>query len=301
LTVFRLPLGRTGAYLLGWGLLLGILHLRRRAAAGGGAPDPLRTRFWFLLAISVAPAALAWVLQVYAGAFEERYLVAAAGTILPAASWAWGNMFLGEPLALRLPGGRDPITVGGPTRRRVAVALVAAALVTQYLDPARWLRPSSPAREFAAIVESRGRPDDLIWIFPAPYASSFNFHFAGPQAQLAFPFRGRVTNVDWIALREQEQDPVVIARFLEELGRHLDRGRRVWAIFVESLPLDKGWSFSSGPAPVHASRLARAEIHVHRQALQLLYTRARVEGWWDRPHHDYHEGMVLALFTPFPR
>ena len=34
------------------------------------------------------------------------------------------------------------------------------------------------------------------------------------------------------------------------------------------------------------------------RALRLLYTRGCVAGWWDRPHHDYHEGMTLILFAP---
>jgi hypothetical protein len=67
---------------------------------------------------------------------------------------------------------------------------------------------------------------------------------------------------------------------------------------VESLPLDASWPFWEGPSPADASRLARAELQVHRRALRLLYTRGRVAGWWDRPHHDYHEGMTLILFVP---
>jgi hypothetical protein len=176
--------------------------------------------------------------------------------------------------------------------------LLAGAIACQHLERAKWLRRSSPAAEFAALVERHARPDDLIWIFPAPYASSFNFHFRGPQSQLAFPFRGRVTRIDWPALRDNEQDPQVIDAFLVELRRHLERGGRVWGLFVERLPLDKSWPFEEGPSPYDASRLARAEIQVHRRALRLLYTHGAVAGWWDRPHHDYHEGMTLVLFEP---
>ncbi len=298
LTVLRLPLGRAGTYLLLAALLSAALSLRWSAGSGEGPRGVVRLRFWSLVALGAAPTALAWVLQVYRGAFEERYLVATVVPLLPAACLHWSTMFRGSPLALPLPWRARPLELHGATRRRIAWTLLAAALVTQYLDPARWLRPSSPAREFAALVERSARPDDLIWIFPAPYASSFNLHFTGPQKQLAFPFRGRVTRVAWIALREREQDPVVIQAFLDELARHLDRGGRVWALFVESLHLDEGWSFSSGPAPADSSRLARAEYHVHRQALRLLYARAKVAGWWDRPHHDFHEGMVLVLFAP---
>ncbi len=296
--VLRLPLGSAGAYLVAWGLLGSLLLLYNRTPASGAPREGPRLRFWGLIAVSAAPAALAWVMQVYVGAFDERYLIAMVLPLLPCTCLSWSRMFGGEPLTVRLPALREAITLRGSTRRRLAYLLLAAAFATQYLDPARWLRPSSPVREFASLIGRHGRPDDLIWIFPAPYASSFNYHFAGPQAQVAFPFRGRVTKVDWIGLREREQNPKVIAEFLDGLAAHLAKGRRVWAVIVERLPLDEAWSFSTGPGPVHASRLARAEMHVHRQALRLLYTRARVRGWWDRPHVDYHEGMVLALFAP---
>ncbi|MGQ0612171.1 MAG: hypothetical protein ACT4PV_00255 [Planctomycetaceae bacterium] len=298
LTVFRLPLGRAGAYLLVAALLSALLSLRRGAASGAEPRDVRRLRCWSLLALGAAPAALAWVMQVYRGAFDERYLVAAVVPLLPAACVHWSTMFQGHPLALPLHWRGLKIELSGALRRRLAWALLAAAFTTQILDPARWLRPSSPAREFAELVERSARPGDLIWIFPAPYASSFNFHFDGPQAQLAFPFRGRVTRVEWINLRVREQDPAVIQEFLDELASHLDRGGRVWALFVESLRLDEDWAYSSGPAPADSSRLARAEYHVHRHALRLLYARAKVVGWWDRPHLDYHEGLVLALFAP---
>jgi hypothetical protein len=297
-SVLKLPLGYAGGFLLGGSLLLGAWTFRPRAPAPGAPRGPEALRFWALLAISIAPAVLAWVLQVYVGAFEGRYLVAMAVPLLPAACLFWSRLFLGEPVRCPLPWRSYTLTVSGEVLRGIAWALLAAAVVVQHLDQARWLRPSSPAREFAELVEQHGRPDDLIWIFPAPYASSFNFHFHGPQAQIAFPFRGRVTRVDWPALRDREQDPEVIDACLDELDRHLARGGRVWGLFVEKLPLDKSWPFWEGPSPPDASRLARAEMQVHRRALRLLYTRARVDGWWDRPHHDYHEGMTLVLFVP---
>lgn len=298
-SVLKLPLGSTGAVLLGLSLLAGAWTLRPRAPAGV-AQSPEHLRFWGLLAISVAPAALAWLLQVYVGAFEGRYLVAMAVPLLPAACLEWSRMFLGGPLSFPLPWLRQPLAVSGVTRSHLAWVLLAVAIVCQHLERARWLRRSSPAAEFAALVERHAQPDDLIWIFPAPYASSFNYHFHGPQAQLAFPFRGRVTRVDWTALRDNEQDPQVIDAFLGELERHLERGGRVWGLFVERLPLDKSWPFLEGPSPAEASRLARAEIQVHRRALRLLYTHGVVAGWWDRPHHDYHEGLTLVLFVPPP-
>ncbi len=294
-SVLKLPLGSTGAILLGLSLFAGAWTLRPRP---GTAQIPEQLRFWALFALSVAPAALAWVLQVYVGAFEGRYLVAMAVPVLPAACLPWSRMFLGEPLSLPFPWLRRPLVMSGATRSHLAWALLAVAIVCQHLERARWLRRSSPAAEFAALVERHAQPDDLIWIFPAPYASSFNFHFHGPQAQIAFPFRGRVTRVDWPALRDREQDPSVIDEFLGELERHLEHGGRVWGLFVERLPLDSTWPFLEGPSPVEASRLARAEIQVHRRALRLLYTHGIVAGWWDRPHHDYHEGMTLVLFAP---
>lgn len=298
--VLRLPLGRAGAYLLGGSLLGSAWVLRPRAPTPEAAGSPDRRRFWALLAVSLAPAALAWVMQVYVGAFEARYLVGMAVPLLPAACLHWSRMFLGERLRVRLPWRRSPLTVAGPTRSRLAWALLATAISGQHLDRTRWLRPASPAQELAALVDRRAVPGDLLWIFPAPYASSFNFHFRGPQQQLAFPFPGRVTRIDWPALRDREQDPEVIEAFLSSLQRHLEGKGRVWAMFVEGLPLDGGWPFGEGPSPTEVSRLARAEIQVHRRALRLLYQHARVAGWWDRPHHDYHEGMTLVLFDPAP-
>jgi len=296
--VLKLPLGYLGSFLVGGSLLLGAWTLRSPASGSGVAAGPERLRFWALLAISVAPAALAWVAQVYAGAFEARYLVGMAVPLLPAACFWWSRLFSGEPWRCPLPWRAEPFTVSGGARRRLAWGLLIAAIVVQHLDRARWLRPSSPAREFAALVRQHAKPDDLIWIFPAPYASSFNFYFKGPQEQLAFPFRGRVTKVDWLSLRDREQDPEVIDALLGELDRHLSGGGRVWGLFVEGLPMDKAWPFWEGPSPIDASRLARAEIQVHRRALRILYSRARVGGWWDRPHHDFHEGMTLVLFVP---
>ncbi len=296
-SVLKLPLGSTGAILLGSSLFVGAWTLRP-IAPRGIAENPAHLRFWALLAISVVPAALAWVLQVYIGAFEGRYLIAMAVPLLPAACLPWSRMFLGEPWGVALPRTGRPLTISGTTRQQVAWVLLAGAIACQHLERAKWLRRSSPAAEFAALVERHAQPDDLIWIFPAPYASSFNFHFPGPQAQLAFPFRGRVTRVDWTALRDNEQDPQLIDAFLLELERHLERGGRVWGLFVERLPLDSSWPFEEGPSPYDASRLARAELQVHRRALRLLYTRGVVAGWWDRPHHDYHEGMTLILFEP---
>jgi hypothetical protein len=298
-SVVKLPIGYAGGFLLAGSLVLGAWTFRPRAAASA-PPDPRPLRFWGLIALSVAPAALAWVMQVYAGAFEGRYLIAMVVPLLPATCFFWSRLFVGKPVRYALPVRHFAITVSGPTQRGLAWALLLGALVVQHLDRSRWLRPSSPAREFAALLDRHGRPDDLLWVFPAPYASSFNFHFRGPQAQLAFPFRGRVTRVDWPALRDREQDPEVIDAFLADLDRHLDRGGRVWGLFVEKLPLDRSWPFWEGPSPPEASRLARAEMHVHRRVLRLLYTRARVDGWWDRPHHDYHEGMTLILFDPHP-
>jgi hypothetical protein len=296
--ILKLPLGYKGGFLLAGSLLAGAWTLRPGTTAPGAARGAERARFWALVAISIAPAALVWVIQLYAGAFGGRYLVAMAVPLLPAACLSWSRMFLGEPVRCVLPWRLRPLTVTGETQRYLASALLVAALAVQHLDRARWLRPSSPAREFAALVRRHAQPGDLIWIFPAPYASSFNFYFRGPQAQLAFPFRGRVTRIDWPALRDLEQDPELIDAFLGELERHLRGGKRVWAMFVESLPLDSAWPFGEGPSPSTASRLARAEVQVHRRALRLFYTHARVAGWWDRPHGDYHEGMVLILFAP---
>jgi hypothetical protein len=293
--VLKLPLGYLGGFLLGGSLLLGAVAVRARA---GAPPDPLRLRFWGLFAISVAPAAVAWAAQVYAGAFEGRYLVATAVPLMPIACLAWSRMFLSEPVRLPVPGRKEPVVASGAMCRVAAWALLAGAVLVQHVDRARWLRPSSPARELASLVHRHARPDDIIWIFPAPYASSFNFYYRGPQQQFAFPFRGRVTRIDWPALRDREQDPAVIDAFLDELRSHLDARRRVWALFVERLPMDSGWAFAEGPSAGTASRLARAETHVHRRALRILYTRARVAGWWDRPHNDYHEGMTLVLFEP---
>ncbi|MFI5401752.1 MAG: glycosyltransferase family 39 protein [Planctomycetota bacterium] len=298
-SVLKLPLGSTGAILLGSSLLVGAWTLRPRTPAGV-AESPEHLRFWALLAVSVVPAALAWLLQVYMGAFEGRYLMAMVVPLLPAACLRWSDMFRGEPVSFALPWPRRTLAISGATWRLAAWALLAAAISCQHLERAKWLRRSSPGAEFAELVERNARPDDLIWIFPAPYASTFNYHFHGPQEQLAFPFRGRVTRVDWPALRDNEQDPRLIDAFLLELERHLEGGGRVWGLFVEGLPMDKGWPLGEGPSPAEASRLARAELQVHRRALRILYTHGAVAGWWDRPHHDYHEGMTLVLFDPQP-
>src|SRR5262249_8940214 len=112
----------------------------------------------------------------------------------------------------------------------VLPALLAGIGISQAADVHAWLRSRSPAARLADTIARDGRPGDLILILPPAHASSFNFYYGGALEQWAPPFRNRITNVQWEGLVARMQDPLLLARFVEDLDVHLTRGGRVWML-----------------------------------------------------------------------
>ncbi len=273
---WTLPLGLWGGLILLWGIVRGVFRIREPAA------DPATARAMrALLWMGAGGPLLAWIAQFIRGPFLPRYLIGMSVLLLPCAAWHWSGLFRADRV-----------------RRRIAWVLVALALVTQRTDPLKWFRTVSPSAEFSARIEAHARPDDLILISPAFFGPALNFHYEGGLAQLAPPYEGRLTCVDWIDLVERERDADLVLRQLDRLEAHLRAGKRVWMFQDALYPTHRRWALSDRNSGSEQSTLVRQELQIHRRLMRLLHRHAESAYWWEAPPSRYHEAVSLVLWDP---
>ncbi|MHC4958058.1 MAG: glycosyltransferase family 39 protein [Planctomycetota bacterium] len=288
-TIADAPLGTVVArWIAAWSVLLGLfITLPSRCAAYDSADDaaPLHA----LLAAGVGGAFLARFVALSSGPWNARYLIPMAVTALPACTYYWG----------RLIGGRLP-SASRSAYRMAGWALVAAVPFLQGYDAHRWMRDAGPAKEIAAVIDKHGRPDDLIWIAPAYFATGFNYHFKGTQRQLAPPYEGRVTIVDWKDLRDKTVDGVRRTDLIEELRKQLEAGKRVWLVANGELPFHLGWALyrDNSPEIFGAAYLLGPEWQFHRRTMRTLYRYGVPVQWRDWPIKANWEPLTMILFRP---
>ena len=92
----------------------------------------------------------------------------------------------------------------------------------------------SNAREIAAFVTRRGRPDDLVVITPQTLASSFNFYFTADNPQMDFPAMGRREIVEFDDRAEEMASQESFLRARARLDAARAAGRRVWLVMEAS-------------------------------------------------------------------
>ncbi len=271
-----LPLGLWGGLILLWGIVRGVLRIRAPGA------DPAQARaLRALLWIGAGGPFLAWIAQFLRGPFLPRYLIGMAVLLLPCAAWYWSGLFR----ATRV-------------RRSIAWALLALALLAQRTDPLKWFRKVSPSAEFASRIERHARADDLIVVSPAFFGPVLNFHYRGDLPQLAPPYEGRLSTIDWVDLVERERDADLVMRQLDRLEAHLKEGRRVWMFKDANFPTHRPWVQADRNSAADESTLVRQELQIHRRMMRLLQRHAESAFWWDAPPTRYHEAMTLILWDP---
>ncbi|MHC4669003.1 MAG: glycosyltransferase family 39 protein [Planctomycetota bacterium] len=277
--VFYAPLGKWGALLILGGLIYGAIHLRRIRA-----PRWRVRAFWALLCASAGSATLAWLAQFVRGPYWPRYLIGMAATLLPIACFAYAGLLCRER---------------GARARVLGVLFIVTAIAFQYTDKARWLQKrNGAAAGVARQIEASGRAGDWVWISPAFFAPSFNYHYRGSLPLFSPPYRGRVTHVSWVDLPRRELDPDLLEGFLRDLEQHLEGGGRVWLVVDGYYPLSRAWAAANKRSAYFDPPLVRYEHQIHRRVLRTLYRYAEDLNLWDWPHTRYHENMTLVLFDP---
>ena len=126
-------------------------------------------------------------------------------------------------------------------RRWWAVAAAVAVVLGLWVAPLRTVETvvTSNLREVAAHVQARAAPGDVIIVAPDYLATTFNYYYRGPQAQVAFPMPpGRTEEIVWADYgqrwqRAGEQIEPTLAFVEAALGP----GGRLWLVGpVESYP-----------------------------------------------------------------
>jgi mannosyltransferase len=110
--------------------------------------------------------------------------------------------------------------------------LTGLAMVWVQTVSVTYVRRTSNLREVASYVSARISDDDAIVVAPDYMASSFNYYFDGPQAQVAFPSTfGRVEDITWVGWAESWQNAAqAIEPTLQHLERTVTGQGRIWFI-----------------------------------------------------------------------
>ena len=121
-------------------------------------------------------------------------------------------------------------------------------------------RRKSPLAHMAERVEAQARPGDVIFIFPEPYASTFNWYYRGDLPQVCFPAVGRVETVDWHTYADRVEDPQSIDRAIEYLFTHLRPGGKVWMVQSRAFQGTRGGKIDYGHTLGDIMRVLRTRL-----------------------------------------
>jgi uncharacterized membrane protein len=110
--------------------------------------------------------------------------------------------------------------------------LVGLAIVWVQTVSVTYVRRTSNLREIASYVSSRIDDEDVIVVAPDYLASSLNYYFDGPQAQVAFPSTfGRVEDITWVGWADSWNNAdQAIEPTLQHLEGTLQGQGRIWLI-----------------------------------------------------------------------
>ena len=266
--VFKLPFGEDGQFLAALGLVLAWCRTRRGP-------------FQALLALGLAAGVLAWVVQLFKGPYNPRYLMPMAVVLLPPACDYW---------ARRLDASRG--------RALLPWAAVVLLVALQWTETPRWLRPASGAAEAARIVEAEGRPGDLVWVHPATMGSSFFHHYGGDLPAVTPPYDGRHVRIDW-ARYMHDQTPERAEAQIARLRDHLRGGGRVWLVALGERRVPAAWAFDPRTAPQRdRAPMLLAGAIFRRRVMQVLHEEGVDDAFWSWPLHRFHEPVTLTRFRP---
>jgi len=262
--VLKPTFGDVGRYLGAYALIGAWWRLPRREYAS-------------LVTIGLGACVIAWLVQIYRGPFQARYLIGMSVALVP-------------PVCAYLLG------VKSAWLRRT---LIVVLLLSPWADGS-WLRPVSPIPDVIETIERESRPDDLLWVYPPPFGSSFFWHYEGDLRAFTGPFPGRKTLIDWPRYVERLTDLEQANRALAELEDQLARGGRVWLVSLDFHPFGTRWAFGDDDTPelFGRARMLHAEHEFHRRAMRILHAKGVYELWRTWPDRAYHEPVTLILFRP---
>lgn len=118
--------------------------------------------------------------------------------------------------------------------RRSAAGLLGATLAVALIYLLTWNALAdvgkSNARTFAAELERRTDPDDLLLVHPGFVAPSLNYYFRGHNSQIDYPFLSRQDAIPYDHMGERVADITTMMAALDSLRAARERSRRVWFI-----------------------------------------------------------------------
>ncbi|UCG32001.1 MAG: glycosyltransferase family 39 protein [Phycisphaerales bacterium] len=121
-------------------------------------------------------------------------------------------------------------------------------------------RCKSPLAHMAARVEAEAQPGDVIFIFPEPYASTFNWYYRGNLPQVCWPAVGRVESVDWHTYADRVEDPESVDRALAYLLERLEPGGKVWMVQSRGFQGTRGGKIDYGDALARIMQVLRTRL-----------------------------------------
>lgn len=123
---------------------------------------------------------------------------------------------------------------------------------------AQW--PKSPLRHMAQRVSEEAQEGDVIFIYPEPYATTFNWYYRSDLPQVCFPALGRVETVDWHTYADRVEDPESVGRAMAYLSEHLAPGGKVWLIYCPAYQGTRGGKIDYGDTPARIMRELRTRL-----------------------------------------
>jgi hypothetical protein len=121
-------------------------------------------------------------------------------------------------------------------------------------------RLKSPLAHMAARVEAEAQPGDVIFIFPEPYASTFNWYYRGDLPQVCWPAVGRVETVDWHTYADRVEDPESVDRALAYLFERLEPRGKVWMVQSRGFQGTRGGKIDYGDGLARIMQVLRARL-----------------------------------------
>ena len=275
-----------------FGLCAGVLWLSRRALHSGRPQVPRvlvpwqpvsHTATMIFLALSLTSLGMALVLSTHSNLLQPRCLaiLTPIGLIglAAAADHQWRTA--------RHVVGKAGLVCGAALVFGLYVGGIARLLTTH----------KSNARELAAAIAAKSRPNDLVLLVPEWLASSFNRYFEPANEQIDYPRTGREDAVDFAGLMPRLKDPAALMRTAGALNEARTAGRRVWLVSERPyfLPLKSRQPIDVMNPP--DSLVIQIRLQQLRNTLISLYGKPDTTLARGKPR-DRYEHLIAYLFTP---
>jgi len=257
-----------GQAILAWGLAHAWFGVREP-----GTPERTKTAVEASIAVSLGGTLSAWLVHLYQGPYEARYLCAsAAAALVP----------LGYALA---------------RTNRVGVGLLALCLVSQQMDRNAWSRRPSDAALVAARIEAELQPGDVVWAFPDWPATTLRFHLEDgiPVRVPAF-----VDSPRWVDIPgrwERFNDPAVGDAAVRELRDTIRRGNRVWFV-TNHWPIDAASVANRGLGIPHGETLHRPAMRRCWRLMRVLQENGVRRQVHEGSYDESRQALDVVLFEP---